>query len=138
MRVVNAVTPTPEQIQALAGSDQTGPVIMLNLLKFRERAAYDDGDRGLSGREAYMLYAAEVQKLVASQGGGRLLTSAAAHGLVIGEVETMWDAIATVEYATPQAFVAMAMSPAMGEIAHHRKAGLEGQLLIMCTPMPPI
>jgi hypothetical protein len=30
----------------------------------------------------------------------------------------------------------MAMSPEMEKIAHHRKAGLEGQLLIQCPATP--
>lgn len=132
MNVINAVMPAPEQIAALAASAEPGPIVMVNLLKFREKAAYDTpGEPEMSGQAAYMRYGEEVQKLVA-KGGGRVIFQGAAKQLVIGQVEGAWDVVALVEYASPQAFVQMAMSPEMGTIAHHRKAGLEGQLLIMC------
>lgn len=134
MKVLNAVTPTPEQIAALVASAEPGPVFMLNLLKFRDRAAYDgSGEPEMTGQEAYLRYADEVKKLVAAKGGGRIVFQGAARCLVIGDVEQGWDAVALVEYASPQAFVQMALSPEMNAIAHHRKAGLEGQLLIMCA-----
>lgn len=133
MRVLNSVMPAPEQIAALASSAQPGPIFMLNLLKFRDKAAYESGaEPEMTGQAAYMRYGDEVKKLVA-KGGGRVVFQGAAKQMVIGEVEGVWDAVALVEYASPQAFVQMAMSPEMNAIAHHRKAGLEGQLLIMCA-----
>jgi uncharacterized protein (DUF1330 family) len=135
MHVANAVEPVPGQIVQLLNAGISGPIIMVNLLKFRDFAVYEDGKDGeLSGRDAYYRYAEGVRRLVEA-GGGRILITAAANTLVLGEVEEMWDAVALVEYASPQAFVQMAMSPDMGRIAHHRKAGLKGQLLIACTPM---
>jgi len=136
MLVTNAVEPVPSQIVDLLDAGIAGPVIMVNLLKFHEKARYEDGsDADLSGREAYLRYAHGVQALVAGVGGGRLIVSGVAQSLLIGAVEEMWDAVALVEYASAQAFVQMAMSQDMGRIAHHRKAGLAGQLLIACTPM---
>ncbi len=133
MNVVNAVMPAPEQIAALVASAQAGPIVMLNLLKFRDKAAYETaGEPEVSGQAAYLRYGDEVKKLVA-KGGGRVIFQGAAKQMVIGQVEGQWDAVALVEYASPQAFVQMALSPEMNAIAHHRKAGLEGQLLIMCA-----
>jgi uncharacterized protein (DUF1330 family) len=137
LQTLNAVNPTPAQIQALTGSSVEGPIVMLNLLKFREKAAYEDGrDAHLSGLEAYLRYGAEMQKLVAA-GGGRIVFNARAKALVIGDVEDPWDAVALVEYPSPQAFVQIVMSEQVAKIAHHRKAGLAGQLLIMCASTPP-
>ena len=39
------IYPNPDQIQALLKSDLEGPIAMLNLLKFKERAEYEDGSR---------------------------------------------------------------------------------------------
>lgn len=39
MQVSNAVNPTQEQLQKFLASDFTGPVAMLNLLKFNTSAA---------------------------------------------------------------------------------------------------
>ena len=64
MNVENEVTPkNPANIKAFLACE--GPVCMVNLLKFREKAEYEDGrETQLSGREAYGLYGAEMKKLV--------------------------------------------------------------------------
>lgn len=47
-----------------------GPIFMVNLLKFKERAEYKDGRKtDLSGREAYQLYGKAVTKILKSVGG---------------------------------------------------------------------
>ena len=108
------------------------PIHMLNLLRFRERAAYDDGrDAELSGREANMRYAARMIPLVES-GGGSLTFSAEIHDAVVGSIEENWDMVAIVTYPSAAKMAEITMSDEFQEIAAHRKAGLEGQLLIRC------
>ena len=133
MKVVNQVNPTPEQFQEFFGADEDGAFVMVNLLKFRERAEYEDGDRGLTGQEAYSLYGADVVKLVVKH-GGRSIYSGAVTGLMLGEVEDNWDMVALVEYPSLDAFRAMIMSPEYQEAAVHRAAGLAGQLNIRTKP----
>ena len=43
MEVHNAVTPTAEQIEGFLAPGAAGPIFMVNLLKFKERAEYEDG-----------------------------------------------------------------------------------------------
>ena len=136
MKVVNQVNPSPEQMQEFFGSREDGPFVMVNLLKFRDRAEYEDGDRGLSGAEAYALYAAEVVKLVVKL-GGRSIYGGAVTGLMLGEVEENWDMVALVEYPSLEAFRSMVTSPEYQEIAVHRTAGLEGQLNIRTKAAAP-
>lgn len=46
-----------------------GPIYMVNLLKFKEHADYDDGrETDLSGRDAYQIYGREVSKLIREYG----------------------------------------------------------------------
>lgn len=133
MHVANAVLPQGAQIQTLLGLGGDAPIVMLNLLKFRERAEYDAPDQpNMTGRDAYMLYGEPMKRLVESH-GGRFLFNATVDALVIGEVEELWDAAAIVEYPSRAAFVAIATSPEVQAIGHHRKAGLAGQLLIQCS-----
>ena len=130
MKVENALTPTPEQIQALLADSDEGPVAMLNLLKFRKKARYADGrETSLSGQDAYMLYGTEMVKIVAA-GGGRILYSGVPTRLMIGQVEDEWDAVGIMEYPSRQGFVEIVSKPEVAEIGVHREAGLEGQLLI--------
>ncbi|PZQ58486.1 MAG: DUF1330 domain-containing protein [Phenylobacterium zucineum] len=133
MRVENQVMPTPEQAMAFFGGAEAGPFVMVNLLKFHDRAQYEDGDRGLSGAEAYMLYGEAVRGLVEGL-GGRIRYQGRVTGLMLGEVEELWDVVALAEYPSLAAFRDMAMSPQMGAIEHHRKAGLKGQLNIRTAP----
>ncbi len=135
MNVENAVLPKGEQLQALLGMGGDKPISMVNLLKFRDMAEYDEpGEPAMTGREAYDRYARVMAPLVLAR-GGRLRFSSKVDALVIGEVGELWDAVAIMEYPSRAAFVAIATSPEVQEIGRHRKAGLAGQLLIQCTEM---
>lgn len=134
MKVVNAVTPPPQQAMAFFGGPEDGPFVMVNLLKFKPRAEYADGsDSHLTGAEAYARYGEAVRKLVEGL-GGRVRFSGEVTGLLLGEVEELWDMVALAEYPSLAAFRAMAVSPEMQAIEHHRKAGLAGQLNIRTRP----
>ena len=57
MKVENAVIPPMEQAMAFFGAPEDGPFVMVNLLKFKDRAVYpeDSGEPARSGSEAYAL-----------------------------------------------------------------------------------
>ncbi|MFZ5719072.1 MAG: DUF1330 domain-containing protein [Pseudomonadota bacterium] len=134
MKVENQVMPTPQQAMDFFGGPEDGPFVMVNLLKFKDKAEYEDGaDAHLSGAEAYARYGEAVRQLVEGL-GGRVRYSGRVTGLMLGEVEDLWDAVALAEYPSLAAFREMAMSPAMHAIEHHRKAGLAGQLNIRTKP----
>ena len=54
MQVHNDVYPAdPAQLQSLMEKGPSGPIFMVNLLKFKDKAEYEDGRATtLSGREA--------------------------------------------------------------------------------------
>jgi uncharacterized protein (DUF1330 family) len=134
MQVKNAVYHGPAQAVAFFGLPEDGPFVMVNLLKFKEKADYADGSEpDLSGREAYERYGVEVIRLIESI-GGRIRYSGEVAGLMLGEVEELWDMVALAEYPSLEAFRAMAVSPGMRAIEHHRAAGLAGQLNIRTMP----
>ena len=130
MQVHNAVTPTAEQIEGFLAPDAAGRSTWLNLLKFKAHAEYEDGrETSLSGREAYMLYATEVAKVI-TQVGGKLTFGAEVKRLMLGEVEELWDQVAIAMYPSRAAMFEMIQLPAYAEISVHRTAGLAGQLNI--------
>ena len=134
MNVINSVFPSQDQAMGFFGSPEDGPFVMVNLLKFKDKAEYEDGsDAHLTGVEAYNRYGEEVSKMVEAL-GGKILYSGRVTGLLLGEVEEMWDAVALAQYPSLEAFRNMALSPAMHAIEHHRKAGLAGQLNIRTKP----
>ncbi len=130
MKVENAVYPKGEQLGAVVAKGSNGPIVMVNLLKFKDRSSYKDGRADdATGRAAYDRYAQEMLPFVQAH-GGRVIFVGPVKSLVIGEVEEMWDAVALVEYPSSEAFVKIAMSPDVAKFGVHREAGLAGQLLI--------
>ena len=135
MEVVNEVMPSDAaRIEAMQAPGPDGPIIMVNLLKFREKAQYADGSEPeLSGREAYERYGRAVAELLPTF-GGRALFAGDVSFLALGQVEELWDEIALVEYPDRKALWDMSTSAEWQAIAVHRSAGLAGQLNIECTP----
>jgi len=130
MKVVNQVNPSPERMQEFFGGDEDGAFVMVNLLKFKDRAEYPDGrETDLSGAEAYALYGAAVVERLAAV-GAKPRYSGPVTGLMLGEVEENWDMVALAEYPSLDAMKAMIMSPEYQAISVHRTAGLAGQLNI--------
>lgn len=130
MRVENAVFPGKEQITSFFGGPENGPFVMVNLLKFKETAEYADGsDADLSGARAYARYGKAIQACLAAVDGKQIYAGPVT-GLMIGEVEELWDMVALVEYPSLAAMQKMMSSPEYRAIEVHRKAGLAGQLNI--------
>lgn len=130
MEVINKVVPNEEQIKGFMEPGHDGPIYMLNLLKFKEQAEYQDGrDTELSGAEAYGIYATEVAEHLAKVGGA-LMFSARVERLMLGEVEELWDSAGIAMYPSRKAMMEMMSSPDYQASAVHRSAGLAGQLNI--------
>ena len=130
MEVNNKVTPSEAQMQGLLEQGHDEPIYMLNLLKFKERAEYEDGrDSNLTGQQAYGIYGQAVADLLVKVGGAPVF-SASVERLMLGEVEDLWDSAAIAMYPSRQAMLTMISLPEYQEIAVHRSAGLEGQLNI--------
>lgn len=136
MRVVNAVQPGGEQAKSFFAGEDEGPFVMVNLLKFKPFAEYEDGsDSHVTGAAAYARYTAEVRKLLAAY-GGRSVYSGPVTGLLLGEVDDLWDMVALAYYPSLAAMSEMMRCPGMQAISHHRRAGLAGQLNIRTRPGP--
>ena len=133
MKYKNSVHPSKEQMEGFLEGDSDTPIAMINLLKFKEKAEYQDGQSSqLTGAEAYALYAAEVSKILVKLGGGGMF-NAKIERLALGEVEELWDSVAIAMYPSRQAMIDMMQSKEYQAIHHHRDAGLAGQLNIETT-----
>ena len=126
-----AIYPNKEQIEELMKGPPDQPVVMVNLLKFKDRADASEGDA--SGQEAYGRYGTEMRKFVESK-GGRFIWAGRVDSKVIGEDgDPEFDVVALVEYPSRQKFIEIATSNHVGEIGKHRSAGLEMQWLLAST-----
>jgi uncharacterized protein (DUF1330 family) len=125
-----AIYPSKDQIEELLAGPPDTPVMMLNLLRYKPEA--EGGDAGVSGRESYARYGAEMQKIVESY-GGRIVWTGSVDSLVIGETDEEFHAVALVEYPSRKVFVECIGDPRVQEIAPHRANGLEMQWLVAAT-----
>lgn len=126
----NSLHPTNTQIETFLTAAGDAPVFLLNLLKFKPRATYHDGE-DITGEQAYARYAKAFSDYVRPYGveatyGGRMMAA------LIGEGDLAWDAVAIVKYPTAQLMTELTRSEAYRKIHKHRRAGLDGQLLIAC------
>src|SRR5690349_3081299 len=129
---MGSIEPSTEQLHALtADTNGDAPVVMINLLRYRERATYAPGaDAGpCSGREAYGRYQAGVTPLLA-EAGGTVLWFGRARQTVIGPDAERWDDAILVQYPSRRAFLTMVSRPAYQRIAMHRTAALADSRLI--------
>jgi len=133
MATLNALDPTPQQIKDFLTHKQANEsVFMLNLLKFKTRATYKDGE-DISGREAYGRYAEGFARLVKESGiEGGAIFGGNLNAWMIGQGDGEWDAVAIFKYPNAAVMIETVSSEAYRKIHKHRRAGLEGQLLISC------
>lgn len=124
------IAPEPEQIEELLKGPAEGPVVMVNLLRFKKDA--DAPDEGISGAEAYARYGAQMVEWVTSQ-GARLIWSGRVDSMVIGDTDEYFHSIALMEYPSRAEFLRIVGDPRVAEFAVHRTAGLDMQWLIATT-----
>jgi uncharacterized protein (DUF1330 family) len=133
-----ALQPTGDQLKSFMSDAYGGPVVMLNLLKFRDTAIYQPADpehgETISGREAYQRYASALAAFVSEQHIGlEQVYFGPAMRFLIGSGD--WDAVALARYPSRAHMGAMMQDPRY-QLAHrHRAAGLLHQDLIETRPM---
>lgn len=131
MEFKNEVMPSdPKQIEEMMAEGPEGPIFMVNLLKFKDKAEYADGrETDLTGREAYNIYAGEVSKLLKTFSGEAIFWGDTT-ALLLGQVDELWDEVAIARYPSRAHLFKMSTSPEWQAISVHRAAGLKGQLNI--------
>lgn len=93
-------------IKGLAEMQQQGPVVMVNLMRFRERSLDGDG----SGWDAYLRYSAQTVPMIKAR-GGTLLWTGDAKAVALGDLtHQQWDYLALVYYPSVAAFTEMMTS----------------------------
>ncbi|MEO1661213.1 MAG: DUF1330 domain-containing protein [Pseudomonadota bacterium] len=136
MEVINEVIPSdPARLAQMQEKGPDGPIFMVNLLKFKDKADYADGrETDLTGRQAYQLYGMGVAGLL-PEFGGRIFFMADVTFLSLGQVDELWDEVAIAAYPDRNALMRMSTSQEWLDLAVHREAGLAGQINIE-TVMP--
>jgi uncharacterized protein (DUF1330 family) len=129
--MTNHIHPEGAALDALAKLPDAEPVVMLNLLRYREQAAYPAGSQHApcTGREAYARYGAIAVRHVQAV-GGQPIWMGESQLTVIGPSHETWDEVLLVQYPSRQAFLGMAANPEYLACTEHRTAALADSRLI--------
>lgn len=135
MSTYERLTPTDSQGIAFAQAAQDEPVVMVNLLRFKARAAYPreygGPDPEVSGEEAYRRYL-ETATVKVGGLGGRLVWGGPSSMTLVGPANERWDQILVVHYPSRASFLAMTADPEYEAALVHRSAALAETRLFVC------
>lgn len=110
--------------------EDDGPIWMINLMKYRERADYADGrETTLSGIEADNLYTPR-ESLAAI--GAEIVFGAVVDTQFLGAPK--WDRVGVVKYPSRRAFIEMQSRPDFIDKHAHKDAGMEQSIIIGGLP----
>ena len=121
-------------VAAMVDGDPEEPVVMLNLLNYRDLAEPGFGVDGLSGREAYGVYGRKFAELN-PRFGGEPIWMGRALNTIIGDED--WDVVILVRYPTRRQFTDMINDPDYQAIAPIRAAALADSRLVEMSQLIP-
>ncbi len=129
-----SLAPTEASVRAFLQRGITGPVVMLNLLRFREVADYAASPelapaQPISGEEAYRRYMEHTKPFLA-ESGGEVLFHGKGGALLIGPDDERWDAALLVCQDSVPSFLAFAGNEAYLAGLGHRTAALADTRLL--------
>ena len=128
------LNPTQEAGRDLIMRNISGPVVMLNLLRFRELADYAETPAlaplvAISGKEAYLLYIKHtVPHLLKS--GGEILFLGKGGAFLVGPQNEQWDEVMLIKQNSVSDFMAFASNQEYLMGVGHRTAALEDSRLL--------
>ena len=112
--------------EALRALPDDTPVVMLNLMLFRERSLDGNG----SGWDAYLRYSRLSIRLIKAQ-GGTIIWTGDAEAVALGVPQRhRWDYVALVRYPSRAAFLSMMQSPEYAEANVERQNGCADHAIV--------
>ncbi len=124
--LTNQISPTEPQFTQLQSYPPNTPLVMLNILKFKEKTSSNE-----SGQEIYARYFKNAQPFVAKS-GAKLLWKGNVHSVLVGDSSQEPHLVFLVEYPSVDHFFKMVMNPEYQKIASDRGLALEYGGLIAC------
>jgi len=116
------IMPTPDQFKQLMSQNYKGPIVMVNLLKFKP-----DG-----GAESYKKYFEATRALMSGKAITRIVYRGKGLMPVIGD--EAWDEIALYEYPSIEAFIDMNRNKDYQAVVHYRTEALQDSRLYCTVP----
>lgn len=127
------IDPSPENFSHFKGLDRSTPILMLNMIRFRETASYPvdhpNANSSMTGADAYKAYG-EHSGPVFARVGGEIVWRGSFEGIVIGPSEEYWDTVFIARYPNAHAFLEMVKDADYSQAVVHRQAAVATSRLI--------
>jgi uncharacterized protein (DUF1330 family) len=138
--MTGSIDPTREAMALFRDLPSDRPIAMINLLRFRDTAAYPDDHpdhaRPRTGAQAYAAYG-QTAALPFARSGGKQIWLGRPEMTLIGPREETWDLAFIAWYPSGEAFGAMLRDPEYRAAVVHRQAAVADSRLIRCAPSEP-
>jgi uncharacterized protein (DUF1330 family) len=132
------VDPTREAFNAFKALPRDVPIQMLNLIRYRDLAAYPEGHenagKGWSGERAYQEYG-KTSGPIFQRVGGSVLWRGAFQTVLTGPADEHWDAAFIAQYPNAGAFLEMVTDPDYRLAVVNRQAAVQTSRLVRFAPM---
>jgi len=119
-----AIDPRGADLKRMLQEDPGGPVVMLNLLRFRA-----------DGRESYARYADALGNRFLARYGAEVLYAGEGSTVLAAEPGQEWDMVLLVRYPSREAFSRMVADPEYQEVTHLRSEALVEAVLQATVPV---
>jgi len=128
------IHPQKGQAEQYFMNPPAGPIVMMNLLRFRKTADYSKQpnlalDVPTTGKKAYEKYMLHTLPLL-KKAGSEVVFFGDARAFLIGPQEEKWDAALLVKHASAQSFMAFAADKTYLMTSGHRDAALADSRLL--------
>lgn len=124
----NHIDPERAQFEAFKSLPRDEPIMMLNCLRFHDKARYEDG-RVASGAEAYAAYG-KASGPIFRRVGGEIIWRGKPQVTLIGPQDEQWDMMFIARYPHAAAFLEMVTDPEYRKAVKHRQAAVADSRLI--------
>ncbi len=132
------VDPTRAAFDLFKALPRDTPINMLNLIRYRDIAAYPDGHdhagKGWTGARAYEEYGA-TSAAIFERLGGRIVWRGRFETVLTGPAEEHWDAAFIAAYPNAGAFLAMVTDPDYKLAVVNRQAAVATSRLVRFAPL---
>lgn len=129
--------PTREQWRDFLAGDDDGPVLMVYLVEFRDRASYPDDVEmpERTGAEAFFEAGSSLAQVIADVGGQPALGGFPAMVMADDPDDGPWHYIGAARYPSRRAFVDSWLDPRAVAAGVHRRAGTRRHRLHVTRPL---
>jgi uncharacterized protein (DUF1330 family) len=118
-----AVDPSGDGLKQYLAEDPGGPVVMLNLLRFRE-----------GGQASYARYSKVLSETILERYDAEVIYYGKGSTALVTENGQAWDAVLLVRYPSREVFAQMVADPDFQAVAHHRTEALSEAVLQATIP----